>query len=178
MSVTAPAPPAHDEGGSVKMWNRLAVAALAVLGLVVGATAAHASTEPGYYQVINHQTGECLDVWDAATDHAAPVGVWRCVGADNQQWAPVYLDDGYYEVRVLHTGMCLDVAYASYTAGAQVVQGTCWGGENQQWRLVYVGDGYYQFIARHSGMCLDKTGSGSVVQWGCGNKWWQEWRLA
>lgn len=158
-------------------WQRLLVAVLAALGVVGGATTAQASTAPGYYLLMNRQTAECLDVWGAATNHAATVGVWRCVGADNQQWKPVYVGEGYYEMRVLHTDMCLDVAYASQTAGAQVVQATCWGGENQQWRPVHVVDGYYQFVARHSGKCLDKSGSGHAVQWNCHDGWWQQWRF-
>ncbi|HKS44201.1 MAG TPA: RICIN domain-containing protein [Amycolatopsis sp.] len=164
----------------MRFLTRLAVAVAVASSVLTGMamTTAHASTEsvvPGYYQVINRQTGECLDVWGAATNHAATVGVWRCVGADNQQWKPVYTGDGFYEIRVLHTDMCLDVAYASQSAGAQVVQGTCWGGENQQWRPVPVDGTWYRLIARHSGMCLDKDYWGYAVQWSCGNGYWQQW---
>ena len=153
-----------------------------VLLLALGPQA-QASVSPGYYQVVNHQTGECLDVWGASTGHAANVGVWRCVGADNQQWRLQYVGDGFYQLRVLHTDMCLDVAYRGYYDGADVVQATCADPSlatsyNQQWRKADVG-GYYQLVARHSGKCLDKTGSGDVVQWTCGDssKWWQQWSL-
>ena len=161
---------------------RALLTALAALGLLLGFGAqAQAGVVPGYYQVVNHQTGECLDVWGASTAHAANVGVWRCVGADNQQWRLQYVGDGFYQLRVLHTDMCLDVAYRGYYDGADVVQATCADPSlttsyNQHWRKAYIG-GYYQLVARHSGKCLDKTGSGDVVQWTCGDssKWWQQW---
>ena len=128
-------------------------------------------------------------MWGASPSHAANVGVWRCVGADNQLWRlePLTTDgvpNGWYQVRVLHTDMCLDVAYRGTYDGADVIQGSCiepiepmpWTSYNQHWRLARIG-GYYQLVNRYSGKCLDKTGSGDVVQWTCGdsNKWWQQW---
>jgi Ricin-type beta-trefoil lectin domain len=154
----------------------------ALASLLALAPPAQAGVVPGYVQVVNHQTEECLDVWGASTAHAANVGVWRCIGAENQQWRFEDLGNGFYRVRVLHTDMCLDVAYRGYYDGADVVQATCADptlstSYNQQWRRAHLG-GYYQLVARHSGKCLDKTGSGDVVQWTCrGDKWWQQWSL-
>ena len=132
---------------------------------------------------MNHQTGECLDVGGASTAHAADVGVWRCVQADNQLWRFQYVGNGFYQVRVRHTDMCLDVAYRGTGDNANVIQASCADptlatSYNQQWRLADMG-GYMQLVARHSGKCLDKTGSGDVVQWTCGDSrwWWQQWSL-
>ncbi|GAA3629198.1 RICIN domain-containing protein [Microlunatus ginsengisoli] len=161
------------------------IAAIMLL-LAVGPQAQAVVVPDDYYQVVNHQTGECLDVWGASPAHAANVGVWRCVGADNQLWhlEPLTTNDtpnGWYRVRVLHTDMCLDVAYRGTYNGADVIQGTCMDptpqtSYNQHWRLARIG-GYYQLVNRYSGKCLDKTGSGDVVQWACGDstKWWQQW---
>jgi hypothetical protein len=162
-------------------WQARKLLFLTVFGLMALAiilpSASQASIEPSYLQVVNRQDNSCLDVTGASLAHAAKVGVWRCVGADNQQWRPEYVSDGFYRLRVLHSGMCLDVAYARQQNGADVVQATCVDGQNQQWRPVQVSsDGYYEFVARHSGRCLDKAG-GSVVQWGCSGVWWQQWRL-
>jgi hypothetical protein len=185
-TATAAGPPGHHDTIRVLrtvLLGALVAAASLVLALAVGtpsASAAPASalgSQAGYHQQMNRQTSECLDVTGAATYHAASVGVWRCVGADNQQWRFEYLGGGYYQIRVLHSGMCLDVAYASQAAGAQVVQAVCTPGNlNQQWRRAYVDSVWYQLVARHSGMCLDKTGWGSAVQWGCHSGWWQQWR--
>ncbi|HET9649555.1 MAG TPA: RICIN domain-containing protein [Microlunatus sp.] len=180
--ITSVPPVAALHGRRTNAGLRAVLTALAALVLLLGlGSQAQASVGPGYYQVVNHQTGECLDVWGASTAHGANVGVWRCVGADNQLWRLQYVGDGFYQVRVLHTDMCLDVAYRGYYDGADVVQATCADPSlatsyNQQWRKAYVG-GYYQLVARHSGKCLDKTGSGDVVQWTCGDsgKWWQQW---
>ena len=158
----------------------LTAIAAAVLLLTLGPQA-QAGVVPGYYQVVNHQTGECLDVWGASTAHAANVGVWPCVGADNQQWRLQSVGDGFYQIRVLHTDMCLDVAYRNTDNNADVVQATCADPSlatsyNQHWRKAYIG-GYYQLVNRNSTRCLDKTGTGDVVQWTCGGStiWWQQW---
>jgi hypothetical protein len=174
--------------------RRLFIAGLAAIATVVAGlslpTAAWARAEPAYQQIVNRYSDQCLDVWGASTEHAANVGVWRCVGADNQLWyfqeaGTFYVpseqrSDKFYYVRVRHTGMCLNVAYWGQADGADVVQANCSNGTNEQWRLKDMGGGYYQLRARHSDKCLDKTWSGDVVQWQCWGQGetWQHWRRA
>ncbi|GAA0915673.1 hypothetical protein Vau01_099360 [Virgisporangium aurantiacum] len=167
----------------------LIMACLALLTAAIGGlalpTAAQASDEPAYYQIVNRYSDECLDVWGASTQHAANVGVWRCVGADNQLWykesAGRFDNKDYFYIKARHTGMCLNVAYYGQANGSDVVQATCSNGTNEQWELVQVDDtSYYRLAARHSGKCLDKTASGDVVQWKCWGRYeeWQHWRFA
>ena len=173
--------------------NLPTMACLAIATIISGwafPTAAQASAESAYYQVVNGLTDECLDVWGASTQHAANVGVWRCVGADNQLWHKEFagkFDDGkggkkdYYYIKARHTGMCLNVAYYGQANGSNVVQATCSNGPNEQWELSPIDTtGYYKLIARHNQKCLDKTWSGNVVQWQCwnSNEPWQRWRFA
>jgi hypothetical protein len=157
----------------------------AVLGAVATPTAAQARAEPAYYQVVNGWNDQCLDVWGAATEHAANVGTWRCVGADNQLWyrEPAGRFDGkdYFYIRARHTGMCLNVAYWGQENGSDVVQATCSGNTNEQWQLEPIGAaGYVRLIARHSLKCLDKNAGNDAVQWQCwgSGETWQHWRFA
>ena len=72
--------------------------ALTVFVLPAGAAQARpAAGQPGYSMMMNRQTSECLDVWGASQNHAATVGVWRCVGADNQQWRLEWIGAEYYQ---------------------------------------------------------------------------------
>jgi hypothetical protein len=166
------------------------MACLVLLATVISGwafpSAAQASDEPAYYQIVNRYSDECLDVWGASTQHAANVGVWRCVGADNQLWykefAGKFDNKDYYYIKARHTGMCLNVADFGQANGSDVVQAMCSDGTNEQWRLAPVGDTVYvQLIARHSLIkCLDKAANGDVVQWQCWglNETWQHWRFA
>jgi hypothetical protein len=166
----------------------LIIAFLALLATVLGGVAfpaaAQAKATTTYYQIVNRQTDECLDVWGGATQHAANVGVATCVGADHELWYLQYAASDtsgtYYYIRVRHTGMCLNVAYYGQANGSDVVQATCSNGTNEQWRLQPTDSGFYRLIARSSGKCLDKAGNGDVVQWTCWGayEWWQHWRFA
>ncbi|MEP6462395.1 MAG: RICIN domain-containing protein [Frankiaceae bacterium] len=81
------------------------VLALVLVLVAVGAAqgVAQAGPAPGYYQVVNRQTNECLEVSGASAFHAANVDVSRCIGEDHQQWHPRYVGNGFYELRVRHT---------------------------------------------------------------------------
>ncbi|GIG23687.1 hypothetical protein Cch01nite_44110 [Cellulomonas chitinilytica] len=147
-------------------------------------TSSRAQVAPGYWEVRNRQTSECLTVKDALPYHAADVRVAWCAGGVHQGWRLDPVGDEYYQVRVLHTGMCLDVAYRGTTNGSDVIQGVCqptWKqtSYNQHWKLVAV-DGHFLLVPRHAqGMCLDKDGWGDAIIWTCdANKWWQQWSFS
>ncbi|KAJ3276311.1 hypothetical protein HDU76_010541, partial [Blyttiomyces sp. JEL0837] len=48
-------------------------------------------TSDGYFNVINQETGYCIDVLNNKVDHGSPVGLFTCNGQDNQKWSVVSL---------------------------------------------------------------------------------------
>ncbi|MFE9023879.1 RICIN domain-containing protein [Streptomyces sp. NPDC007808] len=158
-----------------------AVATTAIL--VTGAPPASAGILPGYHQIMNHQSKECLDVTGAATYNGAEVKIWRCVNADNQRWSPEPVSNGQSKLRVAHTGKCLSVQWSGSDGyGSNVVQDDCNDPRTSLWRFGDEGNGWSSIVTQrpdtHGGplaMCLDKSG-GDVTVWGCHSPWWQEWQ--
>lgn len=62
-----------------------AVAALFVVDVVVTTTSA-AAAEAGPYQIINYNSGLCLDVADNSTSDGAVLHQWGCEHGSNQMW--------------------------------------------------------------------------------------------
>ncbi|BDZ41973.1 hypothetical protein GCM10025865_12720 [Paraoerskovia sediminicola] len=133
--------------------------------------------QTAWYQVINANSGKCLDDADWSTSNGARLQQWGCNTpvADNQQWQFRATSDGYYQVVNRHAeSLVWDVAGGSGATG----NGTdvhLWeyaGGVNQQWMPTEQADGTYTFVARHSGKCLDvrdvSTSNGAgLQQWAC-----------
>jgi hypothetical protein len=155
------------------------VAALAVL-LMATPVPASANIAPGFHQVVNRSSWECLDVLGAYRWAGAEVGVWRCVNEDNQRWSAEPVNSGL-QFRVAHTGMCLSVhwKYQGDGNGSTVVQDTCRGGDEETWVLRVGSDGWDQITIwdpyRHNWKCLDKS-TGHVIVWGCNGEPWQKWQ--
>jgi hypothetical protein len=142
---------------------------------------ASATVLPGFHQLMNRQTAECLDVTGAATDNGTEVKIWRCVGAGNQLWQPVPVTGSLVELQVQHTGKCLSIQGAA-TRGANVVQDVCVGSPKQLWRITGAPDGWSEVRSLLQDviggstvqMCLDKAG-GDVTVWPCHSVWWEYW---
>ncbi|KAJ3319856.1 hypothetical protein HDU76_000431 [Blyttiomyces sp. JEL0837] len=45
------------------------------------------ATSDGYFNVVNQETGYCLDVSNSAVDNGSPVALFTCNGQDNQKWS-------------------------------------------------------------------------------------------
>lgn len=141
-----------------------------------------------WYQVINQNSGKCLDDTDWATADGTPLQQWTCANpaASNEEWQFRPTGDGYYQVVSRNaTDLGWDVTGgAGATAdGTQVQLWSYAGGTNQQWQPVSLGNGYYKFVARNSGKCLDvrdqSTADGALLQqWTCTGGPAQSFRLA
>jgi hypothetical protein len=91
----------------------------------------------GYYNVVNTQSGLCLDVTGGGTADGTPTQQWYCNNTPNQQW---WLDYQGESVRLISaaSGKCLDVRQGSHDDHAIVQQWTCNGTAAQLWTQVYV----------------------------------------
>jgi coenzyme F420-reducing hydrogenase delta subunit len=132
-------------------------------------------------QIVNQNSGKCVDVLQGSTGNAAEIIQYTCTGAVNQQWQLRDLGNGYHNLVAQHSGKCLDVNNASTANNAAVIQYTCGSGTNQQWQLRAVsGTSYVEIVARHSGKCLDVSGQSTADSarlqqytcWGGANQRW------
>ena len=155
----------------------------------VTTTAPTAPAANTWYQVINPNSGKCLDAQNVGTANGTVLQQWSCGTAQHQQWQFRATSDGYYEVVPRHAqALAWDVDIdapnsANGTAdGAPVQLWTYGGGANQQWQAVPLGDGTYHFVVKSSGKCLDvrdvsKADGGVLQQWACGASAAQVFRL-
>ncbi len=141
-----------------------------------------------YYQVVNYNSGKCLDVTGRSTANGAVIQQWTCLSgptAANQGWFFIpAARSGYYTVVNLNSNKCLDVTGRSTANGVHIQQWTCNGGTNQEWYPKVVGTypagDIYNFVNLNSGKCLDVTGAstanGAIVeQWPCNGGSNQKW---
>ncbi|SDE49436.1 RICIN domain-containing protein [Glycomyces harbinensis] len=131
--------------------------------------------------VVNRNSGKCLDVVNGSTANGAEIIQYDCHGGTNQQWQLTATGGGYYRIASQSSGKCLDVDGASTANNARVIQWTCGSGTNQQWQLRTIG-GYVEIVARHSGKCLDVVSSSTansarLQQYDCYGGTNQQWTV-
>ncbi|WP_293915268.1 RICIN domain-containing protein [Deinococcus sp.] len=128
------------------------------------------------YQVVNTNSGKCLDDTDRGTGNGTALQQWACSSpvATNQSWQFKPTSDGYYQVVSAQAPIVWDVAGGQGATGngSNVQLWAYVGGTNQQWKPVDLGGGSYQFVARHSNKCLDvrdvSVNNGArLQQWDC-----------
>lgn len=125
-----------------------------------GGTSTGGAIDPAaWYEVVNQNSGSCVDDANFGTVNGTPVQQWSC-GATNQQWQFRPADGGFYEVLnrlAASANQAWDVTGGtSATASGVPIQTWSYAGAaNQQWQPVPLGNGYYRFVARHSGLCLN-----------------------
>jgi hypothetical protein len=91
---------------------------------------------PQDFQMVNLNSGMCLDVTGASTEQGAPVQQWPCDSGHeqpNQLWLPAVRPDGTYGLRSLSSGMVLTIPANSPTSGTPLVQASDTGASGQQW---------------------------------------------
>jgi beta-glucanase (GH16 family) len=112
-----------------------------------------------WYQVINQNSGSCMDDTNMGTADGTTVQQWQC-GTDqfNQEWQLVPTSNGYYQIVNRNSGLVLDDTNWSTTPGTGLQQWSYSGGANQQWMPVQVGSSF-EFVNLYSGLCLDTPGA-------------------
>ncbi|MFF5226371.1 RICIN domain-containing protein [Dactylosporangium sp. NPDC000521] len=140
-----------------------------------------------WYQVINTNSGKCLDGAGWGTANGTALQQWACgaAGATNQQWQFRPTSDGYYQVVNRYApSLVWDVSGGTGSTGdgTQVHLWSYGGATNQQWLPASLGGGNFRFTARNSGKCLDvrdvSTADGALLQqWSCTGGAAQSFRL-
>ena len=108
-----------------------------------------------YFEIVSRHSGQCLDVYGASTDAAAPVIQWTCHGGPNQQWRLEPAGGGAFRIIARHSGQVLDVYGGLVDDVTPIIQWPVHGGDNQAWTLEPASDGYMRIVARHSGKAMD-----------------------
>lgn len=143
------------------------------------------------YQLVNKNSGKCLQVSNNSRTNGAALHQWECgdpATRFNQVWTlvPQAGAGAYYQIVSRTSNYCADVINADPNANAGVQQWQCLGAgqTNQIWQGVPVetinGNEYVKFIAKHSGKCLESQYSGTqdgavAVQNNCDNRASQLW---
>ena len=115
-----------------------------------------------WYNVINVNSGLCVEDLDFGTVKGSTVDQWTCGnGQANQQWQFTPTDSGYYQVSNRYVAMSLNVTGGVSAVSTQIpIQlWTYSGATNEQWKPVSVGNGQWKLIARNSGLCMEVPGS-------------------
>jgi beta-glucanase (GH16 family) len=112
-----------------------------------------------WYQVINQNSGACMDDTNFGTSDGTTVQQYAC-GVDqfNQEWQLTATSDGYYKIINRNSVLALDDTNLSTTPGTGQQQWAYGGGANQQWIPQQVGSSF-QLVNRLSGLCLDVPGA-------------------
>ena len=86
--------------------------------------------ESRVYQIVNVDSGLCLDVEGGATTADANVVVSDCVNQARQQWRPVGTPSGAYMWVNLNSSQLLEVS-----GGSNAIQGTYANADRQLWSV-------------------------------------------
>jgi hypothetical protein len=143
-----------------------------------GTGAAPTNINPAiWYQVVNSNSGDCVDDTNGAVSDGTAVQQWACfTGNTNQEWQFLPTSGGYYKVVTRNdTSEAWGVSGGpGATSGGTPIQlWTYDGGTNQQWLATLQSNGSYTFTARNSGdECLDVTNHSTangtqLQQWTC-----------
>ncbi len=137
-----------------------------------GSSSASTISTARWYNIVNTNSGLCVDALNWGDLDGTVVDQYTCGGAQtNQEWQFQPADSGYYQIvnrnALTQTGHNLvwEVVGGPYATANQVaIELWSYGGTtNQEWMPVSLGNGAYKFIARNSSKCLDVPGASSAV---------------
>ena len=129
------------------------------------------------WEIVNRQTGQVLEVANAALLDGADIRSAADTGALNQRWDVVRTPDGYYTLSAAHSGRTAEVADWSLADGANIRQ---WGmGDNflQHWFVDETDDGYYYIRNANSNKYMTGSGRFSIVQSAGTGAFSQQWQF-
>jgi poly(3-hydroxybutyrate) depolymerase len=127
----------------------------------------------GNQQVVDQQSGRCLDISNSSTANGTQAELWDCNGGSNQRWT--YTSG---KQLMVYGNKCLDASGQGTANGTAAVIWDCNGQANQQWNINSNGT----VTGVQSGLCLDAagqaTGNGTKIQlWSCTGGSNQQWSL-
>jgi hypothetical protein len=135
----------------------------------------------GWVEIINWNSGKCLDVPGSSLNLATGIIQYACSGAMNQKWQFVSVSGGYKIVNQ-NSGQGLDINGESPNAGALLIQWPYEGAQNEIFTVTPQGDGSFTISPNHSGQMLDVPGSSlkngaGIIQWPSNGGNNQKWML-
>ncbi|HEV2274962.1 MAG TPA: RICIN domain-containing protein [Acidobacteriaceae bacterium] len=152
--------------------------------IVVTPPASSGISTSAWYNVVNTNSGLCLDAVGWGTANGTPIVQYTCgPGSANQEWQFQPTDSGYYQLMNRYAqGSVIDVPGMGTGDGVPLQIWASWGGPNQQWMPVPLGDGSYKMISRNSNRCLDVPGASTATftvlqQWDCNGTGAQSYTL-
>jgi len=136
-----------------------------------------------WYNVVNQNSGACVDATGRGTSNGTTVQQWTCGNAQsNQEWQFQPTDSGFFKVVNRNAPTeAWDVTNVGTTNGSLIQLWNFGGGTNQQWQPVSLGNGFFKFVGRGSGRCLDvpaaSTANGVQLQiYDCNGTGAQAWK--
>jgi Ricin-type beta-trefoil lectin domain/Concanavalin A-like lectin/glucanases superfamily len=127
----------------------------------------------GWYQLVNRNSGKCVDARSSGTANGTVVQQYTCntTNAQQVQFQPV--SGGYFRIgNRNNSAQVFDVTSASTADGASVILKTYAGATEQQWQPIAEAGSYWHLVARRSGKCLhvhasETADSVPLEQWTC-----------
>ena len=152
-------------------------------GSTGGGNSANISSS-AWYNVVNSDSGLCMDASGWGTANGTPVIQYSCgAGNANQEWQFQPTANGYYQIMNRNAqGSVIDVTGIATGNGAPLQLWASWNGPNQQWMPVPLGNGSYKLVSLNSGRCLDVPGASTAnavqfQQWDCNGSNGQSYQL-
>jgi hypothetical protein len=119
-------------------------------------------------QLVNKNSGKCLEVYHSQTGNLANVDQYTCNSTNTQGWLFYYTGtwqvDSVYEIVNDNSGKCMEVYHSQTNNGANVDQYTCNGTATQQWAWHHPSsmNGAGLFINMNSGLALEVAHSSTA----------------
>ena len=120
------------------------------------------------YNIVNENSGSCVDATNEGTVNGTTVQQWACGSGTfstqaNQQWVFTSAGNGFYEVTNVNApSEAWNVTNNGTTIGSLMQLWTYAGNPNEEWQAVSLGNGFYKFVGQGSGLCLDTPGASTA----------------
>jgi thermitase len=117
--------------------------------------------QAGVYQVVNVNSGKCMDVLGGSTVSNTAVQQTTCGTGNNQKWQIESLGAGLYKLKAMHSGKLLSIGQSDMADKAKTIQWDDGTYIDQKWAIQASGSGY-KLVVLHSGKCLDVASSSTA----------------
>jgi Glycosyl hydrolase family 12/Ricin-type beta-trefoil lectin domain-like len=120
------------------------------------------------YNIINKNSGSCVDATGSGTTNGTTVQQWACGSGTfstqaNQEWVFESAGNGNYYVESVNAPSETWNVVNNGTTNSSLTQlWTYAGNPNEVWKAVSMGNGYYEFVGEGSGLCLDTPGASTA----------------
>ncbi|MBQ4915653.1 PQQ-dependent sugar dehydrogenase [Maribacter sp. MMG018] len=123
------------------------------------------STPPntGDYRIVNHTTGNTLQVSNAGQNDRANIAAGAYNELDNEHFALEDAGDGFYQFRALHSGRYIDVEMGNTAPDTNVWQYVGNSTDAQLWQILHAGNDSFYIVSKLSGYYLGENPDGNVA---------------